>query len=176
MNRQSERQDRAGVDSSLSASVGQVDACAAAPRSVHALIEAHFLSAQPFAPIPFSRKMVLFVGSNGGRVSWVVIASPIETCKLYGLAPYAYLAERLPCTIVRTLIHRIIRTIWNAQARPRLSFDPATFRNFTCQSLETQYMSKDVKAVGGQRDLARSGLLTAEWSVVLESARAKDAN
>lgn len=46
LNRQSERYAREGIDLSLSTLADQVGACAAALRPLHALIEAHVLTAQ----------------------------------------------------------------------------------------------------------------------------------
>ena len=43
-------------------------------------------------PIALNRKNALFAGSDGGAKHWAVIASLIETCKLNGVDPYAYLA------------------------------------------------------------------------------------
>ena len=40
-----------------------------------------------------NRKNALFAGSDGGGEHWAVIASLIETCKLNGVDPYAYLAD-----------------------------------------------------------------------------------
>jgi transposase len=44
-------------------------------------------------PIALNRKNALFAGSDGGGEHWAVIASLIETCKLNGVEPYAYLAD-----------------------------------------------------------------------------------
>ena len=44
-------------------------------------------------PIALNRKNALFAGSDGGGEHWAVIASLIETCKLIGLEPHAYLAD-----------------------------------------------------------------------------------
>ena len=44
-------------------------------------------------PIALNRKNALFAGSDGGGEHWAVIASLIETCKLNGVDPYAYLAD-----------------------------------------------------------------------------------
>lgn len=44
-------------------------------------------------PIALNRKNALFVGSDGGGEHWAVLASLIETCKLYGVDPQAYLAD-----------------------------------------------------------------------------------
>lgn len=44
-------------------------------------------------PIALNRKNALFAGSDGGGKHWAVIASLIETCKLTGIEPHAYLAE-----------------------------------------------------------------------------------
>ena len=44
-------------------------------------------------PIALNRKNALFAGSDGGGEHWAVIASLIETCKLIGVEPQAYLAD-----------------------------------------------------------------------------------
>ena len=46
-------------------------------------------------PIALNRKNALFAGSDGGGDNWAVVASLIETCKLCGVDPYAYLADVL---------------------------------------------------------------------------------
>ena len=46
-------------------------------------------------PIALNRKNALFAGSDGGGEHWAVIASLIETCKLNGVDPHAYLADVL---------------------------------------------------------------------------------
>lgn len=44
-------------------------------------------------PLALTRKNALFAGSDGGAEHWATIASLIETCKLIGVEPYAYLAD-----------------------------------------------------------------------------------
>ena len=44
-------------------------------------------------PIALNRKNALFAGSDGGGEHWATIASLVETCKLNGVDPQAYLAE-----------------------------------------------------------------------------------
>nr|WP_156362678.1 IS66 family transposase [Rubellimicrobium mesophilum] len=44
-------------------------------------------------PLALSRKNALFAGSDGGAEHWAVLASLIETCKLNGVEPHAYLAD-----------------------------------------------------------------------------------
>lgn len=44
-------------------------------------------------PIALNRKNALFAGSDGGGEHWAVIASLIETCKLCGVEPHAYLED-----------------------------------------------------------------------------------
>ena len=39
------------------------------------------------------RKNALFAGSDGGAGHWAVVASLIETCKLNGVEPQAYLTD-----------------------------------------------------------------------------------
>jgi transposase len=46
-------------------------------------------------PIALNRKNALFAGSDGGGEHWATIASLIETCKLNGVDPQAYLADAL---------------------------------------------------------------------------------
>src|SRR5882762_7386606 len=46
-------------------------------------------------PITLNRKNALFAGSDGGAEHWAVIASLIETCKLLGVEPHAYLADAI---------------------------------------------------------------------------------
>lgn len=46
-------------------------------------------------PIALSRKNSLFAGSDGGAQNWAVIASLIESCKLNGVNPQAYLTDVL---------------------------------------------------------------------------------
>jgi transposase len=44
-------------------------------------------------PIALNRKNALFAGSDGGGENWAIIASLIETCKLNGVDPMAYLVD-----------------------------------------------------------------------------------
>jgi transposase len=44
-------------------------------------------------PLALTRKNALFAGSDGGAEHWAVIASLVETCKLIGVEPQAYLAD-----------------------------------------------------------------------------------
>ena len=44
-------------------------------------------------PLALTRKNALFAGSDGGAAHWAVIASLIETCKLIGVEPRAYLTD-----------------------------------------------------------------------------------
>jgi transposase len=44
-------------------------------------------------PLALGRKNHLFAGSDGGAEHWAVIASLVETCKLNGIDPEAYLAD-----------------------------------------------------------------------------------
>jgi transposase len=46
-------------------------------------------------PIVLNRKNALFAGHDEGAENWACIASPIETCKLNGVDPQAYLADVL---------------------------------------------------------------------------------
>lgn len=57
-------------------------------------------------PIALNRKNALFAGSDGGGEHWAVIASLIETCKLSGVEPQAYLTD---------VITRIVNSHPNSQ-------------------------------------------------------------
>jgi hypothetical protein len=46
-------------------------------------------------PIALNRKNALFAGSDGGGKHWAILASIIETCKLNGVEPRAYLTDVL---------------------------------------------------------------------------------
>jgi transposase len=48
-------------------------------------------------PLALNRKNSLFAGSDDGGDHWAVIASMIETCKLNGINPQAWLADTLTC-------------------------------------------------------------------------------
>ena len=46
-------------------------------------------------PIALNRKNALFAGSDGGGENWASVASLVETCKLNGVDPQAYIADTL---------------------------------------------------------------------------------
>ncbi len=46
-------------------------------------------------PIKLSRKNALFAGSDEGGTNWAHVASLVETCKLNGINPQAYLTDLL---------------------------------------------------------------------------------
>jgi hypothetical protein len=46
-------------------------------------------------PIALSRNNALFAGSDEGTENWAMLASLIETCKLHGVNPEAYLTDLL---------------------------------------------------------------------------------
>lgn len=46
-------------------------------------------------PVALGRKNALFAGSDGGAGRWAVVASLIETAKLNGVEPYAWLRDVL---------------------------------------------------------------------------------
>jgi transposase len=58
-------------------------------------------------PIALGRKNHLFVGSDGGGEHWAVIASLIETCKMNGVDPQAYLRDVLAKIVARHPMSRI---------------------------------------------------------------------
>lgn len=52
-------------------------------------------------PVTLQRKNALFAGHQLGAENWATIASLVETCKMLGLEPYAYLSDVLARIIVR---------------------------------------------------------------------------
>ena len=46
-------------------------------------------------PVALNRKNALFAGHDEGAANWAMIASLIETCKLNGVDPEAWLADVL---------------------------------------------------------------------------------
>ena len=50
-------------------------------------------------PQALTRKNALFAGSDGGAESWAILATLIETCKLGGIDPQAYIADVLTCLV-----------------------------------------------------------------------------
>ena len=57
--------------------------------------------------IALGRKNHLFAGSDGGGEHWAVIASLIETCKMNGVDPQAYLRDVLARIVARHPMGRI---------------------------------------------------------------------
>jgi transposase len=58
-------------------------------------------------PIALGRKNHLFAGSDGGGEHWAILASLIETAKLNGVDPEAYLADVLARLVARHPVSRI---------------------------------------------------------------------
>jgi transposase len=58
-------------------------------------------------PIALNRKNALFAGSDGGGEHWAILASLIETCKLNGVDPQAYLAYILARIAIGHPINRL---------------------------------------------------------------------
>jgi transposase len=58
-------------------------------------------------PIALNRKNALFAGSDEGGANWAIVASLIETCKLNGVNPHAWLADTLTKLVNRWPVSRI---------------------------------------------------------------------
>ena len=50
-------------------------------------------------PIALNRKNALFAGHDAGAENWAVIASLIETCKMNGVGPHAWLTATLTAIV-----------------------------------------------------------------------------
>jgi transposase len=65
-------------------------------------------------PIALNRKNALFAGSDEGGVNWAIIASLVETCKLNGVNPHAWLTDTLTKLVNRWPASRIDELMpWN---------------------------------------------------------------
>ena len=69
-------------------------------------------------PIALGRKNHLFAGSDGGGEHWAVIASLIETCKMNGIDPQAYLRDVLARIVARHPLSRLDELLPFAYAKP----------------------------------------------------------
>jgi hypothetical protein len=58
-------------------------------------------------PVALGRKNHLFAGSDGGGARWATVCTLIETCKLNGVEPYAYLHDVLTRMVNGHPINRI---------------------------------------------------------------------
>lgn len=68
-------------------------------------------------PVSLGRKNHLFAGSDGGGNRWAVVCSLVETCKLNGVEPYAYLADVLERMVDGHPVNRLDELLpWNWQA------------------------------------------------------------
>jgi len=72
-------------------------------------------------PLALTRKNALFAGSDGGAEHWAVIASLIETCKMNGVDPQAYLVDVITRIVNGHPNSRIDELMpWTYQATPPL--------------------------------------------------------
>ena len=69
-------------------------------------------------PITLNRKNALFAGSDGGAENWAIAASLIETCKLNGVDPQAYLADVLTKIVNGHLVSKLEELMPWAYATP----------------------------------------------------------
>lgn len=66
-----------------------------------------------------TRKNALFAGSDGGGEHWVIVASLIETAKLNGVEPFAYLKSVLETIVAdfpATRLDDLLPWNWKAAA------------------------------------------------------------
>ena len=66
-------------------------------------------------PIPMTRKAALFAGSDGGARHWAIAMTLIQTAKLNGVEPMAYLTDVLQRIVSsRTKAHELQSLLpWN---------------------------------------------------------------
>lgn len=76
-------------------------------------------------PLALSRKNALFAGSDGGGEHWAILASLVETCKLNGVDPQAYLADVFTRLVAGHPINRLDELLpWHWAATPQRSRAP----------------------------------------------------
>ncbi|MBM3623840.1 MAG: IS66 family transposase [Alphaproteobacteria bacterium] len=69
-------------------------------------------------PIALNRKNALFAGSDGGAENWAIVASLIETCKINGVDPQAYMADVLTKIVDGHLASKLDELMPWAYAQP----------------------------------------------------------
>ena len=68
-------------------------------------------------PIALGRANSLFAGSDGGADNWAIVASLIETAKLNGVEPFAYVKDILQRMVAGHPIKRLDELLpWNWKA------------------------------------------------------------
>lgn len=65
-----------------------------------------------------TRKNALFAGSDGGAENWAVVSTLIETCKLNGVDPMAYIADVLAKIVDGHLASKLDELMPWAYAQP----------------------------------------------------------
>jgi transposase len=69
-------------------------------------------------PVALGRKNHLFAGSDGGGARWATVCSLIETCKMNGVEPYAYLRDVLMRMVDGYPVNRLDELLpWTWKAR-----------------------------------------------------------
>jgi transposase len=76
-------------------------------------------------PIALNRKNALFAGSDGGAENWAIVASLIETCKLNGVDPQAYMPDVLTKIVDGHLASKLDELMPWAYAAPAAPKDVA---------------------------------------------------
>jgi hypothetical protein len=67
-----------------------------------------------------SRKNALFAGHDAGAENWAMLASLVETCKLHGVNPEAYLSDVLTKLVRNCPNSRLAElTLWAWATQPR---------------------------------------------------------
>ena len=75
-------------------------------------------------PIALNRKNSLFAGHDAGAANWTCLASLIETAKIHGIDPKAYLADILAKLVNGWPAHNLDELLpwaWAEQYRVRLA-------------------------------------------------------
>jgi hypothetical protein len=80
-------------------------------------------------PHTLTRKNALFAGSDGGARRWAIAMTLIQTAKLNGVDPQAWLTDVLECIVSRQIkaneLHRLLPWNWRAANAETAATHPA---------------------------------------------------
>ena len=94
--------------------IGPVCSCSSTTAACRIEIDSNVVE-RAIRPIPMTRKAALFAGSDGGARHWAIAMTLIQTAKLNGIEPMAWLTDVLERIVSgRTKAHEMYTLLpWN---------------------------------------------------------------
>jgi len=94
--------------------IGPVCSCSSTTAACRIEIDSNVVE-RAIRPIPMTRKAALFAGSDGGARHWAIAMTLIQTAKLNGIEPMAWLTDVLQRIVSgRTKAHELHTLLpWN---------------------------------------------------------------